>query len=581
MSQRDDDFRVRPGRIRSRGKGRPKSFVHQVLRAAKKDGGEGGGGRLVRRRSGFGRGRGSFGPSRLLGSQRRVIVKARIVRSASRGGRSVPVTAHVAYLKRDSVTRDGAHGRMFDAAGDDADDKAFAERCGGDRHHFRFIVSPEDSGDMADLRAFTRDLAARMEADLGTRLDWVAIDHWNTDNPHVHLLVRGVTQDGSDLVISRDYISRGLRSRAEDLVSLELGPKPEHEVRAAIERDVDADRWTGLDAEIRRGMDENRRVDLRPLATGTDDHELRRVMIARMQHLERMGLAVPDGTARWTIREDAETVLRDLGLRGDIIKTMHRALAGRGEERATSDYVIETDPRSSVVGRLLATGLHDELSGEAYAVIDGVDGRVHHVRFKEVAALENASSPGGVVEVRHFGRANEATPTLMLASRSDFDLDRQVTAPGATWLDHRLVARDAGQFAHGGFGAEVRASLEARISHLVDQGLARRYGDRVVFARDLLSTLRQRELDATGTRLAGESGLSYRAAEAGEQVAGQYVRRLNLTSGRFVMLDDGLGFSLVPWSPTLERQLGRHVSGVARSDGGIDWSFGRRRGLGL
>jgi type IV secretory pathway VirD2 relaxase len=73
---------------------------------------------------------------------------------------------------------------------------------------------------MTDLKAFTRDVAKQMETDLGTRLDWVAVDHWNTDSPHVHLLVRGVGDEGADLVISRDYISRGLRSRAEELVSI-------------------------------------------------------------------------------------------------------------------------------------------------------------------------------------------------------------------------------------------------------------------------------------------------------------------------------------------------------------------------
>src|SRR5258708_5882446 len=169
------------------------------------------------RRSSLGRGRSSFGPSRLLGSQRRVVVKARVVRASSRSARTAPIGAHVSYLKRDGVTRDGSHAQMFDATGDRADDVAFAERCKDDRHHFRFIISPEDAGDMTDLRAFMRDLAAQMERDLGTRLDWIAVDHWNTDNPHVHLLVRGVTDDGRDLGIALDYISPGLRSLAVDL----------------------------------------------------------------------------------------------------------------------------------------------------------------------------------------------------------------------------------------------------------------------------------------------------------------------------------------------------------------------------
>src|SRR3546814_6349214 len=83
-----------------------------------------------------------------------------------------------------------------------------------------------------------------MEADLGTRLDWVAVDHWNTDNPHVHLLVRGQTDQGADLVMARDYIGHGLRSRAEELAFAELGPKPEHEVQRTLDREVTAERWT-------------------------------------------------------------------------------------------------------------------------------------------------------------------------------------------------------------------------------------------------------------------------------------------------------------------------------------------------
>jgi type IV secretory pathway VirD2 relaxase len=113
---------------------------------------------------------------------------------------------------------------MFDAGSETADAKVFADRCQGDRHHFRFIVSPEDAGDMQDLRAYTRELMADAERDLGTGLDWVAVDHWNTDNPHIHVLVRGKADDGEDLVISRDYMGHGFRHRAEERAALELGP---------------------------------------------------------------------------------------------------------------------------------------------------------------------------------------------------------------------------------------------------------------------------------------------------------------------------------------------------------------------
>jgi type IV secretory pathway VirD2 relaxase len=155
---------------------------------------------------------------------------------------------------------------MFDAASDDADLRAFAERASDDRHHFRFIVSPEDATEMEDLRAFTRDLTKQMEHDLGTRLDWVGIDHWNTDNPHVHLIVRGADDRGDTLVIHRNYISHGMRERAGELVTIELGPQSEHEVRRKLAGEVGADRWTRLDAALLREAQrtEDGVLDFRP-----------------------------------------------------------------------------------------------------------------------------------------------------------------------------------------------------------------------------------------------------------------------------------------------------------------------------
>jgi type IV secretory pathway VirD2 relaxase len=131
---------------------------------------------------------------------------------------------------------------MFSTTEERTDTMAFARCFLDDRHHFRFIVAPEDGAELIDLKAFTRDLVAQMERDLDTKLDWLGVSHWNTDSPHVHLLVRGVAQDGKDLVIARDYISHGLRLRAEELVSIELGPKPEHEIRSSLEREVNAER---------------------------------------------------------------------------------------------------------------------------------------------------------------------------------------------------------------------------------------------------------------------------------------------------------------------------------------------------
>ena len=584
MSTRDDDIHLRPGRIHhgNQGAKRPKSFVGEVMRAAKKAGhtgrtfGPNGG---TKGRSTFGRGRRAALSLSSRSLSRRVVVMTRIVRHQGKRFRSAPLAKHIAYLKREGVTRDGTDARMFDARSHEAETKAFAERCENDRHHFRFTVSPEDAAEMADLRAFTRELMADAEKDMGTKLDWVAVDHWNTDNPHIHVLVRGRADDGRDLVISRDYISQGFRSRAAERVTLELGPRSEQEIRTALQKEVEAERWTSLDRSLRDISDEGGGVaDLRPGGAG-EDPELRRLMLGRAAKLERLGLAEEVGSARWTLKPGFEPALRDLGVRGDIIKTMHRAMTGAGHEPDVSGFALHGDAVAEpVLGRLVARGLHDELKGSAYAIVEGVDGRTHHLRLSDLEMTGDAR-PGAIVEARAYDDAG-GRKRLSLATRSDFTIEAQVTAPGATWIDRQLLAREPAT-GGGGFGAEVREAMDRRVDHLIKEGLARRQGQKVVFARDLLDTLRRRELDGVSSKLAAETGLAHRPSAEGEHVAGVYRQRVTLASGRFAMIDDGLGFQLVPWRPALEQQLGKQVSGVMSPGGAVDWSFGRKRGLGI
>jgi len=222
MTRGTDDLRPRPGRIRDHGPSgrRATRFVGEVLRAARKAGHTGSRFGNAGRGTTIGRGRFARSAASLTRAARRVVVKARVVRHAGTRFRSAPLARHIGYLQRDGVGQDGRDADLFGREGDDLDPRTFADSCADDRHHFRFIVSPEDAHRLEDLRAFTRDLMARVERDLGTRLDWAAVDHWNTDNPHVHVIVRGKAGDGRDLVISRDYIAHGLRARAEELVGL-------------------------------------------------------------------------------------------------------------------------------------------------------------------------------------------------------------------------------------------------------------------------------------------------------------------------------------------------------------------------
>ncbi|MBN9000345.1 MAG: DUF3363 domain-containing protein, partial [Rhizobiales bacterium] len=501
----EHEFRVRPGRVRSSGTQRARSFIEQALAAAKKaGGGVSRSGRIVAgNRSRFGQGqRASIQANRLITSRSRgAVIKARVVRHSAR---TASLGTHLTYVRREGVTRDGEKARLFGPETETAGAGGFAERCKDDRHHFRFIISPDDALELADLRAFTRDLVGQMQKDLGTRLDWVAVDHWNTEHPHIHLIVRGVRDDGQDLVIARDYIKEGMRDRARDLVTQELGPRTDLDIRRMLERQIDTERWTQLDRQLLRDAHDIGVIDLAPRVDRQPDafHALK---VGRLRKLEALGLAEEVGHGQWVIDDKAEAVLRALGERGDIIKRMHRALTEHGIERGSASYVLAAETIDTpIIGQLVTRGLDDELSGTAYAVVDGVDGRTHHIKLPDLDAAGD-SAPGSIVELRRFEDAN-GQRRVALAVRSDLDINRQITAPGATWLDRQTIAREPVALSDGGFGAEVSRAMSARAEHLVEQGLAERSGQHISFTSNLIDTLRRRELDAIGERLAAETG---------------------------------------------------------------------------
>ena len=167
-------------------------------------------------------------------------------------------------LERDGVDRNGQRGKAYSALEDEADGKAFVERGREDRHQFRFIVAPEDSNEMADLRSFTRDLMRQVAKDLETRLDWIAINHYNAGHPHTHIMVRGVLEEGGILNIAGDYIAHGIRHRASELVTLELGHQSEIELQSKLKTEVELERWTRLDKMLATEQHEKGVVDLRP-----------------------------------------------------------------------------------------------------------------------------------------------------------------------------------------------------------------------------------------------------------------------------------------------------------------------------
>lgn len=400
----EDGFEPRLGRIGARDGKTERRYQQKVLKSAALAGGRRfGGASPVSSFHGNRIGRGA-GIGRVLASRgthaafrtRRVVVKSRIVKLKGQGLKAARL--HLRYIQRDGVTREGQPGELYHAGQDRADGKAFLGRSECDRHQFRFIVSAEDAAQYEELKGFTRRFMARMEEDLGTRLDWVAVDHYNTGHPHTHIMLRGKDQRGKDLVIARDYLSKGMRERAAEIVTLDLGPRSDLEIETNLAREVEQERFTSLDHGLLKEVDSEGCVR----SGATDRDAVRQSLRAgRLQKLKRLGLADEIAPGLWKLAEDLEPALRRMGERGDIIKMLHREMTEKGLARAPSDYAVH-DPADGqarrMVGRVVARGLSDEINDRHYLIVDGIDGRAHYVDIGRSESVE-ALPDGAIVAI--------------------------------------------------------------------------------------------------------------------------------------------------------------------------------------
>jgi type IV secretory pathway VirD2 relaxase len=276
---------------------------------------------------------------------RHVVVKARIVR-LKWGGKGADY--HLRYLRRDGTDRERERGRLHGPKADTADGGEFVERGRDDRHLFRFIVAPEDGDRLSDLRGFTRDVMRQMKEDLGTRLDWVAVDHFNTGHPHSHVVIRCKDDAGKDLIIAQNYVPDGVRLRAQERATLEPGPESDLELCKKLQAEVPAERFNRIDrAMLEEAPD--RVFDLRPKDGQVRADFDRTARIGRRQTLQRYGLTEEAKPGVWVVSKKLEPALRDLGERGDIVKAINRALIQRGEERALGSYVLHGERASGPI----------------------------------------------------------------------------------------------------------------------------------------------------------------------------------------------------------------------------------------
>jgi type IV secretory pathway VirD2 relaxase len=306
-----------------------------------------------------------------LDLRQRVVVKALVSRHSGGGAvRAAALAKHAAYLMRPGAGRAGERPIAFDGARDGLDLGGEVRGWGADRHHFRFIVSPEHGERLPDLAAYVREVMGRVGADLGEPgLAWIGVCHFDTDQPHAHVLVRGRRADGRDLVIPRAYVAYGFRGRAQEVAQELLGDLTRQDAERRVWREVEARRFTGLDRRLMAGRDAEGFVDAQDGRAGAWSALTR----GRLQRLQALGLAERVGS-RFRLAEDLPARLRALELSGDRIRTLNqRRLAGA--------VAVQALGAAPVRGRVVAAGAHDELGAEPFVVVRDGAGTEHYARL--------------------------------------------------------------------------------------------------------------------------------------------------------------------------------------------------------
>lgn len=501
---------------------------------------------------------------------RRCVIKARFVPMNAYGRRAADL--HLSYVERDGVEEDGTAGRVYGAAEVSDVRAALSAPMDGEKRQFRFIVSPEDGAEV-ELAAFTRRLMAQVQADLGRVLVWGAVNHWNTDNPHVHVIVRGIDEDGHDVTIDGRYLAEGMRSRAQTILTNELGLRTEVDVQNQLGREVNQERFTSLDRAL-QACEEPGGVLVETRLPRQSRVSAAR-LAARLGRLERLGLATRTSPVAWRLAPEWADTLRGLGQAKDVVKRMSEAVAAPDPSRFV--IVDESSTFAAVEGIVRAKGLHDELAGRLYAVIEAVDdARVFYAPIDVTAAEKIAEGDIVRLAVEPEARTTSGTepgqltrPRIRL-QRLAPSLREQVSYRGPTWLDAVTTNLPA-----SGLALEISESLARREASL--RGIGIDVADRATLKTRLVAL----EANALGARLAAARGLVMTVDPAG--LEGKLTLAPRLPSGRqYAIVTDERSRRLwvLPGTKQLRLLAGQQVQGGRDPNGRLvilRSGLGRRR----
>ena len=640
----DDDLTPRLGRIRDIGRGGGKRFARQIKRAAKQLGTPRSSSRFTGRQSGRGSAKArqfAFQRQRVAASRmRRVMVKVHIARGG-RGGGIGAFRAHVSYIQRDGVDRDGAGGELYTREGGVAEAGSFLERSGEDRHQFRLIVSPEDGTKLNDLKSFTRDFMTQVESDLGARLDWVAVDHHNTGHPHTHIIIGGKDERGKDLVIAPDYIKSGLRHRARQRATEILGPRRDTEIAKAQHSEISKDRFTGIDRKISADL-KGQELRLQSGVTTSADRYDRSLRLQRLRHLQGLGLAREVSKDVWRFSDDWESTLRDLGRRGDIIRNLAAKHGPQDGHERLQTFKPGEGARQTLLGEVVSSLPDDELKGTRTLIIQdfsndrwivdigrsepgalppgravveissktsrpgAADQTIAHIagqsggqyseylhegidptassdyRKAHVRRLE-ALRRAGIVERSPDGVWKVPSDYLEGAAAYERRKDGSVKVDTRSWLSIERQVNYRGLTWLDGAGAgdksaRVQNAVRARHEWLRANGWLEQGQERL--SSEMTEKLAAVDLDAAAARLADHSGRNVKRLGIGDEMDGTYEGAVNLGNKRLAIIANEKEFALVPWRREIERYRGRDMI-ARRTRGGTSWTLGRTKDRGI
>ncbi|GAM97394.1 VirD2 components [alpha proteobacterium U9-1i] len=494
--------------------------------------------------------RGKFKTGYAADPRQRAVVT--VFPQSHRGDAAGKLVAHGKYLERDGAGPDGEKGQLYDRDHDGIEASArLTDWAENDPRHFRLMLAPESGVRIQDLKDFTRATMARMERDIGHKLDWMAVDHHNTDNPHVHVILRGRSRDGVEFTLARDYIRHGLRNSARDIATEVLGNRGRDDERLALERETRAEKKTRLDQLLEAELKPDKPIRIQAIGRRFEPM-LRAALRNRVRELAKMGLAREEKRDRFRFEPDWTARLEGIGVGIDLRRRLGRELApGQGRLK------LYDREMGRIAGEVLEAGRRGE-KGKGYVIVRDKFKRpvLANVRHRDVDGLE----PGAIVAIEP--KTHEGPGTRVRLDRlSETPIKSQIDAPAETELDREIVRTLAGAPNRLPNTREVRNAVSERVAWHQREGNGQRdLTGRFEFEPGALDRLKSAEFSRAEDKLVKATGK--RAIDVADGLEREWRVRgfIQLQQGRFAALERNDSVALLRLSRGVSLKQGKAYS---------------------